>query len=29
MAQWLRALGVLPEDPGSVPITDIAAYNHL
>jgi hypothetical protein len=27
MAQWLRALVVLPEDPGSVPSTHCEAHN--
>ena len=27
--QWLRALAALPEDPGSVPSTCMAAHNHL
>ena len=29
MAQWLKALAALSKDPGSIPITDMAAYNHL
>ena len=29
MAQWLRALTVLPEDPSSIPSTHMAAYNCL
>jgi hypothetical protein len=29
MAQPLRALAVLPEDPGSIPSTHMAAHNHL
>jgi hypothetical protein len=28
MAHWLRALAVLPEDPGSIPSTHMAAQNH-
>jgi hypothetical protein len=27
MVQWLRALGVLPEDLGSIPSTYVAAHN--
>jgi hypothetical protein len=29
MAQWLKALVVLPEDLGSIPSTYTAAYNSL
>jgi hypothetical protein len=29
MAQWLRALATLPENPGSIPSTDMAAHNCL
>jgi hypothetical protein len=29
LAQWLRALAVLPEDPGLIPSTHMVAYNHL
>lgn len=29
MARWLRALTILPEDPGLVPSTHMAALNHL
>ena len=29
MAQQLRALTILPEDPGSIPSTHMAAYNYL
>jgi len=29
VAQWLRALASLPEDPGSVPSTHMAAHNSL
>jgi hypothetical protein len=29
MAEWLRALLALPEDPGSIPSTLMAAYNCL
>jgi hypothetical protein len=29
MAQWLRALSALPEDPGLTPSSHMAAYNHL
>ena len=28
-AQWLRALTVLTEDPGSIPSTHMTAYKHL
>lgn len=28
-ARWLRALRILPEDPGLVPSTHMAALNHL
>ena len=27
MAQWLRVLAILPEDPGSVPSTHVVAHN--
>jgi hypothetical protein len=29
MAQWLRVLATLSEDPGSIPSTHMAANNHL
>ena len=29
MAQWLRALDALPEDPGSIPSTHMAVHNCL
>lgn len=29
MAQWLKSLAVLPEDPGSIPSTHMAAHNSL
>ena len=29
MAQWLRALAALPEDPGSIPSTYMTAHNCL
>ena len=29
MAQWIRALAALPEDPGSIPSTHMAAHNCL
>ena len=29
MVQWLRALAALPEDPGSIPRTHMAAHNGL
>lgn len=29
MAQWLRALAILPEDPGSIPNILMMAYNCL
>lgn len=29
MAQWLRAFASLTDDPGSIPRTHTAAYNHL
>lgn len=29
MDQWLRALVALSEDPGSIPITYMAAHSHL
>jgi hypothetical protein len=29
MAQWLRALSILPKDPGSIPSTHMAAHNCL
>ena len=29
MAQWLRALPALPEDPGSIPRTHMVAHNYL
>jgi hypothetical protein len=29
MAQWLWAPVALPEDPGSIPNTPMAVYNHL
>jgi hypothetical protein len=29
MAQQLRALPALPENPGSIPSTHMAAHNHL
>ena len=29
MVQWLRALAPLPEDPGSIPSTHMAAHNGL
>ena len=29
MAQWLKALTALPEDPGSILSTHIAAHNYL
>jgi hypothetical protein len=27
--QWLRALAALPEDPGSIPSTNMVAHSHL
>jgi hypothetical protein len=29
MAQWLRALAALPEDPGSIPSTHMTAHTCL
>jgi hypothetical protein len=29
VAQWLRALATLAEDPGSIPGTDVVTYNNL
>lgn len=29
MAQWLRALALIPKDLGLFPSTYVAAYNHL
>jgi hypothetical protein len=29
MAQWLRALTALPEDPSSIPSNHMVAHNHL
>lgn len=29
MAQWLRTLASLPEDPGTIPETYMAANDHL
>ena len=29
IAHWLRGMAALPEDPGSIPITHMAAHNHL
>lgn len=29
MAQWLRELAPLTDDPGSIPRTHMVAYNHL
>lgn len=29
MTQWLRALAALPEDPGLIPSTHVAAHNSL
>jgi hypothetical protein len=29
MAQWLRALALLPEDSGLIPSTHMMAHNHL
>ena len=29
VAQWLRALAVLPEDPGSIPGTHMVTQDHL
>jgi hypothetical protein len=29
MAQWLRALGALPDDPGLSPNISVAAHDHL
>jgi hypothetical protein len=29
MAQWLKALSILPEDLGSIPNPHMMAHNHL
>jgi hypothetical protein len=29
MAQWIRVLAALPEDPGSIPRSHIAIHNNL